>query len=172
MDDELGEFLEIAYFQTQQGVDYLIYLITVEGDLSRYDELKALEPNIYPKLKKELRNSQSYVYRQLIILEQDWPALLQVVKKDPSLIVMYEELLFLHYPKEMLQLYQTYVLQLAEKSKNKRNYQQVCKNLEKLKKRMNPDELVEFVKQIQQCYCHKPAFVEELGLFEKSIKLS
>jgi len=142
-----------------------------EGDFEYYHDLKALmtgnQEKFYHGLKQDLKNSKSWrtksMYLTLIEEENDLDALLEFVKENPSNIEEYAEGLVGRFKDEVIEIYHHYIQSATSSSSNRKDYQRVCKIIQKYKKVAGPKQQENMISRLSDLYKKRPAFVDELS---------
>lgn len=144
--------------------------LAVTGDFADYQAYKALyEPDewarLYPELLAEIARQPGYFnekYTEILIMEQDWPALLAYVQKSPRLILSFYRQLLPDYREQVYELFTLLIRQEAAASNNRSHYKAVCSQLRLLAKIGNKEAAGELAREFLQQYPRRPAFREEL----------
>ena len=142
-----------------------------EGDFDYYQDLKALmtgnQKEFYEGLKQELKNSKGWrtqsIYLMLIKTEKDLDALLEFVKEHPSDIESYAERLAARFKDEVLEIYHRHIQSIAHSSSNRKDYQRVCRTIQKYRKVAGPELQENMINTLLTLYQKRPAFVDELS---------
>ncbi|MGL4522171.1 MAG: hypothetical protein ACRCWQ_06450 [Bacilli bacterium] len=139
------------------------------GYFSYYDDFRDLSreyrETYYLELKQDLVNkgpSAENTYRQLILQEKDYDALLIYTKKNPAKIVDFAGTLVEKYEQETLELYERYIHEEACIAKNRTEYRNVCNLIQRLREVVGNERADEVENDMCLRYTHRPAFLEEL----------
>ncbi|WEK19412.1 MAG: hypothetical protein P0Y49_21800 [Candidatus Pedobacter colombiensis] len=104
---------------------------------------------------------------QIYIEEGYLDRLMELVMKEESLelILYYHAELVKHYPAELLSLYLLAIRQRAESTSDRRQYQELVKDMKLIIKDIpeGKQQLLELAGELKQVYCRRPAMVEELN---------
>jgi len=101
----------------------------------------------------------------ILIKEEWWDRLLELVKKSPDLntIDHYEKYLSKHYANEIVELYATGVLKYMKNSMGRDHYQNACRYIRKIIKLGARDKANEIVSYLRTEYPKRKALMEELN---------
>lgn len=101
----------------------------------------------------------------ILIKEEWWGRLLELVKKSPNLntIDHYEKYLSKHYANEIVELFATGVLKYMKNSMGRDHYQNACRYIRKIIKLGARDKANEIVSYLRTEYPKRKALMEELN---------
>ena len=144
-----------------------------DRNFAYYNELKLMstgkEKELYEKLKEyEKTKNKDYFYKDsmyinLILIEDDMEALLEVVVKDPSSITYYADKLFRVYKKEVADIYEFFIKEEADRASDRKRYKALCKYIKEFLKYADLERKTKLVDELLEKYKKKPAFVDELN---------
>ena len=138
-----------------------------------YHELKMLskgkEKELYEQLKKEARAKNSKylysnrMYRELIVEENDFEAILEVVVNHPSAITEYADKLIGTYKKEVIEIYEFFIKELSDDASERKQYKVICKQIKEFSKYIEIEKKIKFINGLIEKYKRRPAFIDELS---------
>lgn len=135
-----------------------------------YNELKEMYindwDNYYLELKKEFKENKLDrvdIYSEMLIKENDLEELLQFCKDDVRRIEIYDELLIKDYRDDVNVMYKFLIEKMSEMASDRKQYKKVCNVIKRYKKLLGDIQAYKIVKELQQQYIRRPAFIDELG---------
>lgn len=145
--------------------------LLLRGEQDYYQQTRDVVSNpkvFYQKVKDALRARQpdlilTEVYKNILIMEEDWSGLLELVGIKPSVIVSAAPLLKPHYPKETDTLYTRYLLDYADTLSTRKQYKQLAVKIRQYGQIVGVVKQNELVETIKEAYPRKSALIEELG---------
>lgn len=142
----------------------------LNGDMNFYNELKEMYindwDNYYLELKKEFKENKLDrvdIYSEMLIKENDLEELLQFCKDDVRRIEIYDELLIKDYRDDVNVMYKFLIEKMSEMASDRKQYKKVCNVIKRYKKLLGDIQAYKIVKELQQQYIRRPAFIDELG---------
>ena len=152
-----------------QTLETAIQLI-LKGKEDYYQQTKEVvsNPNLfYHKVKTALRARQpdfilTGVYKNILILEEDWSGLLELVGIKPAVIEAVAPLLKPHYLKETETLYTRYLLDYADTLSKRKEYKKLATKIRQYGQVVGVVKQNELADTIKEAYPRKNALIEEL----------
>lgn len=152
-----------------QTLETAIQLI-LKGKEDYYQQTKDVVSNskaFYQKVKTALRARQpdfilTGVYKNILIMEEDWSGLLELVGVKPAVIEAVAPLLKPHYPKETDTLYTRYLLDYADTLSTRKEYKELAAKLRQYGQVVGEEKRDDLVETIKEAYPRKSALIEEL----------
>ena len=146
--------------------------ITFSGDSSYYERLKQLHlksstweayyPTFLKKCKEELPSS---CYMRILAKEDELKLLLEEVRKSPSSIYSYGELLAKDFRRDVEELFVKALTELAMKARKRKEYQSVRNTINHFTNAGFPTEAEQLIEDFKIKFANRPAFVDELGKY-------
>ncbi|CAM4391753.1 hypothetical protein [Paenibacillus typhae] len=145
--------------------------LLLDGDYEYYAELEALsegdKEGFYRSILEELKHLDTWsthaIYLQLISDKNDLAEMLAYVKANPDAIEGYAARLSAAYKTEVEQVYSQYIYDTAAAAFNRKKYWNVCAMLKRYGKLAGKPAQSDIIKQLQEQYFNKPAFLDELS---------
>ncbi|MNC22925.1 hypothetical protein D3C75_709330 [compost metagenome] len=123
--------------------------------------------DFYRSILAELKLSDTWstheLYLQLISDKNDLAEMLAFVQANPHVIEEYAAQLSGAYKTEVEQVYSQYIYETAAAAFNRKKYWNVCAMLKRYGKLAGKPTQSDIVKQLQEQYFNKPAFLDELS---------
>ena len=143
-------------------------ILLLKGKMKYYDELKELsnDENFFKNIKQELKDCKAINIWQFINIaekESDLEEILAYVKKYPSDIERFMGMLKVKYKDEVMEIYETFIKELAQYASNRSRYREVCSKIRTYKKLAGKDKKNEIIDELKALYKKKPAFMDELS---------
>lgn len=136
-----------------------------KGEYDFYKEFKALHSTEqWPEVLEELLNSltNSNLYARLIVEEQQSKRILDYCKEYPTRIGHYYQFIKEQYYEEVCALFIDAITIDAQSSSNRKNYKDVCRSINVMRKAGYTVEAGRLITDLLQTYPKRPAFIEEL----------
>lgn len=129
------------------------------------DKWNAFVEAVIQDIKTKKRWLDTGLIASILIKEEWWDRLLELVKKSPDLntIDHYEKYLSKHYANEIVELYATGVLKYMKNSMGRDHYQNACRYIRKIIKLGARDKANEIVSYLSTEYPKRKALMEELN---------
>ena len=168
------EWKEIACdIYKQQGDTSRYAVLTKElflgGSTKYYQALKDIhqtDKGFYENLKHELKNlNRDYLYAFVINKENDVVALLDYVKQHPETIEKYKEKLLPTCERQVVLIYEAYILDAAQYTTKRSEYQDICGLISRYQYHAPLERVNRIVAMLRETYKRRPAFVDELKRF-------
>ena len=163
-------------YATYEGIndhDKLIHLaeeITFSGDSTYYERLKQLHLksstwesyySVFLEKCKKMLNSATYM--GILAKEEELELLLAEVRKSPSSVYSYGQLLARDYRHEVEELFVKILTGVAMKARNRKEYQGVRSNINYFINAGFASEGKQLINDFKVKFANRPAFVDELG---------
>lgn len=135
-----------------------------KGEYDFYKECKALHATEqWPEVLEELLNSltNSNIYARLIVEEQQSKRILDYCKEYPTRIDHYYQFIKEQYYEEVCALFIDAITIDAPSSTNRKNYKDVCRSINVMRKAGYTVEAGRLITDLLQTYPKRPAFIEE-----------
>ncbi|MCM3709061.1 SWIM zinc finger family protein [Sporosarcina luteola] len=140
--------------------------LLLDGEFEFYWELKDLSadaPAFYEEVKQELAVKNNRMFVRLIEAENDVEAILEYVRRNPSLIEQYLNCLIDSHAEEAIRLFEYHVKETAGNAFNREEYKEVCQALKRFRKVAGHEAEMSLAEELKQTYKNRPAFLDELG---------
>ncbi|THF72617.1 SWIM zinc finger family protein [Cohnella fermenti] len=145
--------------------------LVLSGEYGYYKEWKQLAGDkfgsLYETLKQSLKEKRSWrlerAFLSLLEEENDLDELMAYVREYPSAVETYAAKLKERFGDEIIQLYETRILQAASESSNRSDYKEVCAKLDGYKKIAGSDRLQALIGKLRAEYGRRAAFMDELS---------
>ncbi|MFJ8100655.1 SWIM zinc finger family protein [Lysinibacillus sp. NPDC096212] len=158
-------FLAHQHLGHTEEMRELALTLLQQGDYDFYKEFKALHSTEqWPEVLEELLNSltNSQLYARLIVEEQQSKRILDYCKEYPTRIEDYYQFIKEQYYEEVCALFIDAVTIDAQSSANRKNYKDVCRSINIMRKAGYTVEAERLITDLLQTYPKRPAFIEEL----------
>jgi len=101
----------------------------------------------------------------IFIKEEWWNRLFDLLKTQPSLhrVEAYEKYLASGYSSELVGMYSNGILSILPRSSTRKNYQEICRYLRRMKKLGGNDQCNSLIRKIKTEYPRRSALMEELS---------
>lgn len=148
-----------------------------DGELSYYPAVKSaysaaewlpIYNVILDRLEQE-HSSWDNVYTKLLIQEKEFDRLLCYVQKHPHEVEKYYPHLIPDYLQEVIGIFRTYIERSADQASARKQYQQVCRTIQKLRKIAGSAVAEPIVHSLLAAYPKRSAFKDELTKLLKSL---
>jgi hypothetical protein len=120
--------------------------------IMKYAELKALKPELFRR--------ESYAC--MLISEQQYEHLYELVAAHPEMVLDYDELLLSDYAGGVYSIYTTLIMKEATLASKRTEYHRVCELIARLKSIDGEQEAEACKSKIRELYSRKSAFMDEL----------
>ncbi|KOS61196.1 SWIM zinc finger family protein [Lysinibacillus agricola] len=144
--------------------------LLLSGEYSYYTEFKALHPaEQWPEVFEELldRLTNSRLYTQIIVEEQQTKRILDYCKEHPTRIEYYYQYIKEQYYEDVCALFIDAITADARISSNRKSYQGVCHSINIMRRAGYTIEAKQLISDLLQAYPKRRAFVEELKNIQK-----
>lgn len=166
-EEELAAYEGIGNFGKQKQI---LRQFILDGKRNYYDKYKCLYstekwPTVIEKLINEL-SAQRYIsnaYIDILIVEKMWDRLLVICKQHTANIAEYYKYLKEDYEEEAKEIYENYLLSVANHSSNRSQYKAVCRQLKEFQKTCGREAATQLINKLQTIYKKRPAFLDELS---------
>jgi len=130
----------------------------------KYENWKAFIEAVIQDITTKKRWLDSSLIASILIKEEWWDRLLELVKKTPDLntIDHYEKHLSKHYANEIVELYANGILKYMKNSMKRDHYQNACRYIRKIIKLGARDKANEIISYLRTEYPKRKALLEEL----------
>ena len=108
-------------------------------------------------------NSFSTILADILVKEKEFPELLEILKKNPYYVESYQKHFLKSHPEVIYRLHVVNIKEDAGRASNRKEYRNICSQIEKLKKIGGIKEAEVLIKEFQKTYNHRPAFLDELS---------
>ena len=172
-------YLERLYRETSnldkltETINYILF----HGDPSYYTKLKELyqKQEIWEQMKEPLLKNLSVSlmidsYASLLAIEGEFPKLLDVVIKNPYMIVDYGKQLAQSFSEETYVIYVDYIEDQAKEATERRKYKEVCKIIKNFHAAGAKSEANQLIDRLCERYPRRPAMQEELAGLRRKLK--
>ena len=139
------------------------------GDLKLFQELKKQYPkDIWEKERMKILDTlpPDVPAEELYCEEKMYDRLLDIVLDAPvlELVIKYEEILKLKYPKELLKKYKTELSQMAISARGRKKYQEIAELLREMQNIKGGKKMVDsIITEWKEKYKTRTALLDEIG---------
>ena len=144
--------------------------LLLQGNFEYYKELKELaedKTNFYNNLKQELKKYDHWhserIFLQIILEEKDLDETMEYVRKNPTSIDNYAEILMDKFKDEVIEIYKRYIKFEASHASNRSNYKNICGIIKRYKKIAGKQNQTQMINELIALYRKRPAFLDELS---------
>ncbi|GAA4059005.1 SWIM zinc finger family protein [Amphibacillus indicireducens] len=144
--------------------------LLLAGDYDYFGKLKKLhEKDQWPAVLDYITENidqtgyRNHVYLQILKAENLTDKLLTFCKNNPSMVSELYPDLMTEYPEQVKEIFIHSIRSIAEHSSNRKEYRGVCKIIRTFNKATDHENTAKIIKELEQRYHRKPAFLDELS---------
>lgn len=153
-----------------EGQRQLARELLLAGDFEYYARLKATYDEhswkpVYQEIKEGLRRARlhSPIFARVLIEEDDFGDLLEVVRANPEKVLDYHRYLLPEYSSEVYEIWTLFIRHAAKNAGSRGHYSKVCGYIKKLIKAGGETEARKLIAELTEAYKRRPTFIDELS---------
>lgn len=160
--DRIIDYARILFIQSHHHVQdyYQVLKKTVPAD-----RWPAFVEVLITDIQKDARWQSLDMISNIFIREEWWDRLFDLLKTQPTVdnVEAWEKYLAACYSGELVGMYSTGIHSLLQRSSTRKDYQEICRYLRRMKKLGGNDACKDLIRKIQTEYPRRSALMEELS---------